>query len=726
MSSRVWFGLSVFCIMLLLFTQITFSRNNEVRVERLQTNVAKHLIPDNLPIRLTTADTCDVYMGGDPAYLIYPWVEGDELFKAYQDPAAVCNNAYPFTIDRIQFIFYMAAAGTFTLSGDIELVDNSVPTCPHPGEMIAITDGYSYEIPDADLYLVTVPLDSPVVVNSPYFVGMYIAQDGTPTNIAVVTDDTPVGCVSYNDWGYGYVDLDTVYTDPDGTGAIKTFPGRLLLYSSGTIGGSSGGETEPVPAAEFIKPINGEFIGGSIDLWANDAAGSAIIERADFYYSYGGTWTFIGNDLSDDPPLRNSQTASGNGNGLSYSWYPSGLSEGNYQLRTILTDTLGRADTADISVYLDPTPPFPAITDPTTGEDVCDGIQATVSVPDEDVSYITFESKSIASTVTLAVPMINQNLGGDTNGNANDGNLAANGEFGEYCSGPAAATMGVIYWANKGYSSIVTEGVSTLTEAQVIDRFFTGMQVEDNLGTYDEEFVAGLRDYVITHGGGFDVSVNRDPLVKDLYNEGFDDEQLLMAGVSGSPGRWLVVTGVSGLSVPDSQHVFKFGDPAYAAVADYYVKEDLGKLWIEYFGQWYEIDILVGLVPSDYSVGRTSIGFDGNSSDGWGFFWNTSTLDNTKHHFLYATAFDNGSHSGADAVLVRNACTGSSSTPGDVNDDGTVNPGDLVYLINYIYLGNSPPPAGIGAANINGDNYVDLRDIMYLYRYLFLGGPVPI
>ncbi|MEZ5360141.1 MAG: dockerin type I repeat-containing protein [Candidatus Zixiibacteriota bacterium] len=725
MSSRVWFGLSVLCIMLLLCTQIAFSRNQDVRVERLQTNVARTLAPKDLPVRLSASDSCDVYMGTDPAYLIYPWVEGDELFKAYQNPAATCSNPYPFAIDRVHFIFYMAAAGSFVLSADIELVDNTDPTCPHPGNMLTLTDGYSYEVADADLYMVTIPLDSPIVVNGPYFVGLYIGSDGTPSNIAVVTDDVPVGCASYNDWGYGYVDLDTVYTDPDGTGYIKTFPGRMLLFSSGTVGGSSGGETEPAPAAEFIKPINGEFIGGSIDLWANDAAGSSIIERADFYYSYGGSWTFIGNDMSDDPPLRNTQTASGSGNGLSYNWYPSGLSEGAYQLRAILTDTLGRADTADISVYLDPTPPFPTITNPTTGEDVCDGIQASMTVPDEDIGYFTFEMKSIESTVVRSVPMINQNLGGDTNGNTADGNLASNGEYGDYCSGPAAASMAVKYWANSGYSTIITEGVSTLTDAQIIERFFTGMQVADNLGTYDEEFVAGLRNYIIAHGGGFRVSVNRDPLVKNLYNQGFNDEMILMAGLSGNPGRWLVITGITGLNVPDSLHIFKFADPAYGAAADYYVKEDLGKLWVEYFGQWYEIDVLVGLVPTNWSAGRTSIGFDGNGSDGWGFFWNTASLNDAQHHFLYATAFDNSSHSGSDAVLVKNTCTGSSSVPGDVNDDGNVNPGDLVYLINYLFLNEAAPPAGIGAANINDDNTIDIRDVMYLYRYLFLGGPAP-
>ncbi len=726
MSSRFRYAVTIVFILAFFLSQASLAKNLSSKARPLNITKLKHIMPKDFPASFRTADTCAVYEGGDPAFMTYPWVEGDELFKAYQNPAAVCENPYPFSIDRIHVIFYVVGAGTIVLSGDIEAVDNSVPSCPHPGAMLTLTDGYQYEIPGEDLYFITIPLDSPIVVNEPYFVGLYVASDGNPTSIAVVTDDTPVGCVSYNDWGNGYVDLDTVYTDPDGTGMIKTFAGRMILYSSGILGGSSGGDTEPEPAANFISPTAGQFVGQSVDLWANDAAGSTIIEKADFYYSTGGSWTYIGSDLSDDPPLRNSSTTSGSGNGLSFRWYPSGLQEGIYQIHTIITDTLGRSDTAQVSVYVDPTPPFPVIAQPTTGMDICDGIQTIVTVPDEDIGYLTFETKSIPSSIVLSIPAINQNLGGDTNSNPSDGNTVANGENGDYCSGPAAAAMAVKYWANNGYSAITQEGISALTDIQLMERFYTGMNISDNMGAFDEEFVSGLNQYLLAHGGGFDVVVNRDPLLKNMYNLAFNDEYILMAGISGNPGRWLTISGMTGMTLPDSQTIFKFVDPAYAAAADYYVKEEFGKLWVQYFGQWYEIDLLVGLIPSNWMVSRTSIGFDGSNTDGWGFFWNTSALDKSNYYYLQTNAFDNSSHSGSAAVLIETSCTGNSFLAGDVNGDGNVNPGDLVFLINYIYLNDTPPPAGMGAANINDDALVDLRDVIYLYRFLFLGGPAPI
>ena len=707
------------------FSGVCFAEKSAPLLTRLQTGNSIEINPKNVPISLRTADTCVVYEGGNPYYMTYPWVEGDELFKAYQNPGASCDTPYPFSIDRIHVIFYIVEACSIVLSGDIELVDNSTPSCPHPGEMLTLTDGYEYEIPSADLYSFTVPLDSPIVVNGPYFVGLYIAPNGSPGSIAVVTDSIPVGCASYNDWGYGYVDLDTVYTNPDGNGLIKAFEGRMILYSSGTTGGTSGGDTEPEPAAEFISPSSGQFIGQSVDLWANDAAGSSIIERADFAYNYGGSWTNIGSDLSDDPPLRNGVIPSGTGNGLSYQWYPAGLPDGNYQLRAIITDTLGRADTALVTVTLDPTPPNPQFTQPTLGQDVCDGINAQITCSDEDLNYLTFETKDIASTTILPIPIINQNLGGDANGNSADGNPASGGEFGDYCSGPAAAAMAVKYWSGKDYSNIIKEGVATLTDAQLIDRMFEAMKVADNLGSYDEEFVSGLNQYLLAHGGGFALKINRSPLAKDLYTWGFNYDYCTMVGLSGDPGRWMVLSGITGCATPDGAHIMRFADPATAAAAEYSVKEEFGKLWVEYFGQWYEIDAIVGLVPTNWSAGRINLGFDGNGADGWGLFWNTSSLSRDMLHFLHAAAFDISGHNGFTSVLVKNECGSGGYTPGDVNNDGAINPGDLVYLINFIYLNQSPPPAGNVAANINGDNSIDITDVMYLYRYLFMGGPAP-
>lgn len=61
---------------------------------------------------------------------------------------------------------------------------------------------------------------------------------------------------------------------------------------------------------------------------------------------------------------------------------------------------------------------------------------------------------------------------------------------------------------------------------------------------------------------------------------------------------------------------------------------------------------------------------------------------------------------------------------GDVNADGAVNVGDVVYLINYLYRGGDPPtPPLVG--DVNCDSVVNVGDVVFLINYLFRGGSPP-
>jgi hypothetical protein len=63
-------------------------------------------------------------------------------------------------------------------------------------------------------------------------------------------------------------------------------------------------------------------------------------------------------------------------------------------------------------------------------------------------------------------------------------------------------------------------------------------------------------------------------------------------------------------------------------------------------------------------------------------------------------------------------------TYGDVNSDGVIDIGDVVYLINYLYQsGTAPDPLLVGDTNC--DSGVDVGDVVYLINYLFKGGPLP-
>jgi PKD repeat protein len=62
--------------------------------------------------------------------------------------------------------------------------------------------------------------------------------------------------------------------------------------------------------------------------------------------------------------------------------------------------------------------------------------------------------------------------------------------------------------------------------------------------------------------------------------------------------------------------------------------------------------------------------------------------------------------------------------PGDASGDGTVDGGDLVYLLNYLFARGPLPPVP-NAADPNADCVIDSGDLIYILNYLYAKGPVP-
>jgi subtilisin family serine protease len=59
---------------------------------------------------------------------------------------------------------------------------------------------------------------------------------------------------------------------------------------------------------------------------------------------------------------------------------------------------------------------------------------------------------------------------------------------------------------------------------------------------------------------------------------------------------------------------------------------------------------------------------------------------------------------------------------GDLDGNGSVNAGDVVYLVQYIYSGG-PPPVAPGNADVNCDGIVNGYDIEYFVNRIYRGGP---
>jgi hypothetical protein len=61
---------------------------------------------------------------------------------------------------------------------------------------------------------------------------------------------------------------------------------------------------------------------------------------------------------------------------------------------------------------------------------------------------------------------------------------------------------------------------------------------------------------------------------------------------------------------------------------------------------------------------------------------------------------------------------------GNVNGDGNVGIGDVVYLINYVFSGG-PEPHPIENADVNCDDKINLVDIIFMVNYVFRSGYAP-
>jgi hypothetical protein len=61
---------------------------------------------------------------------------------------------------------------------------------------------------------------------------------------------------------------------------------------------------------------------------------------------------------------------------------------------------------------------------------------------------------------------------------------------------------------------------------------------------------------------------------------------------------------------------------------------------------------------------------------------------------------------------------------GDVDNTGSIDVGDLTYLVAYLFQGGPPPPCE-DEGDVDGTGSIDVGDLTYLVAYLFQGGPPP-
>jgi hypothetical protein len=90
--------------------------------------------------------------------------------------------------------------------------------------------------------------------------------------------------------------------------------------------------------------------------------------------------------------------------------------------------------------------------------------------------------------------------------------------------------------------------------------------------------------------------------------------------------------------------------------------------------------------------------------------------------YVYVTGASPGSETQDDYATIKYVETG--AWHGDANGDGVINSADVVYLINYLFVGG-PEPNPLESGDVNCDGQVNVVDVVFLTNYLFMAGPPP-
>lgn len=655
---------------------------------------------------------CTLRMVGDSYWAVESWLVGDEIYKVYQDVSLLNNEcSYPLYVTHVAFEIQCTYAGTLWVQADIEELDSlSTENCPYPGYVLGITEDLPFDIPGSGSYLIIMPFDEPVMVDGPFFAGCYFAAETYNLNPSLITDDDPYLCVSWNDWGEGYVDL---ISNP-----YFNFPGNLVMYS---LGYSEQGEFV-IPKMSIYAPLDSSTQAGQFDIRVADLEDTVSFFKCRFeYYSLLG-WNLIGEDVTRDITFRNGVVAASSYPGYSVTWDVSTLPEGWYDIRAMLyTDS--EAYVADtIEIYLDNTPLFPTVQWPRDGQSVCDTVTISVDVPDEDVSFVQFELRTSEETISTPLPLLNQYSYGDVDGDTLDMNPYTQGEFGSFYNGPTICASVLEYFSDLGYGNLMNVGIAPVSVRQAVELIADSARVRLRYGSEDDNLIASLADHIAAQGAEFHVSSFEDLTLNSLLYYTAYRRGVILLGIGEPFGHWL---GMLEYSPPadDSQPL---PCTIYDTRGGQSVQSTLQfspTLSIDYQGLFRNVDKVIAVYPRADTTSRQVIGGDFNSSDGWSYLWNSTGFEDG-YYLLAAIGIDITGHVGEGTSRIFRSCS-PSYIQGDANFSGNVDIDDVVYLIGYIFSSGPEPQPVLDAGDCNCSEFVDIDDVVYLVGYIFTGGPPP-
>ncbi len=138
--------------------------------------------------------------------------------------------------------------------------------------------------------------------------------------------------------------------------------------------------------------------------------------------------------------------------------------------------------------------------------------------------------------------------------------------------------------------------------------------------------------------------------------------------------------------------------------------------------------------PSKDYVKHTSDGTMLGVEDGpvnWDFDWTAPSSDVGEITFYLAGNAANGNFANSGDFIYSTSVSSPPPAPecmgicGDANDDQAVNVSDAVWIINFVFIGGSPPQPVLACGDANDDAAVNVSDAVWVINYVFIGGAPP-
>lgn len=204
----------LFALCLTLAAGVAFAVDRQVvvtPVSGIPTDYVPSIVPsDPNPVGCVVGNTNPIAFG------ITDWVWGNEKYKYlfYADAAdcGLCSDG--FTVASVSLVMQFGpedVPSTFDARVDFEeaLWDPTLQ-CFVPGPAYCVSSTYTVTITDPGLYNISLPMDTACAcAYFGYWYGIsFEFLSGFPSGMEpdIVTDNLPVGCTSWNDYGVGWID----------------------------------------------------------------------------------------------------------------------------------------------------------------------------------------------------------------------------------------------------------------------------------------------------------------------------------------------------------------------------------------------------------------------------------------------------------------------------------------------------------------------------------------